>query len=177
MALNYQEKEAIVAEVSQELAKAQTVVIAEYLGIAVGDLTRLRKQAREQGVYLKVLKNTLARIAVKGTQFEALSADMKGPLIYSMSQDAVAAPKVLNDFAKTNDKIVLKTGVYNGQFLDAAQVKELASIPSKDELLARLLGVMQSPVSGFARCLAALAAQKQEPAQASAQEPEPEVAV
>jgi large subunit ribosomal protein L10 len=161
MALNYQEKEAVVAEVAAELKEAQTVVLAEYLGVTVGSMTQLRKQAREQGVYLRVLKNTLAQIAVKGTPFEALASDMKGPLIYGISQDPVAAPKVLNDFAKTNDKIVLKTGVYNGQLLSEAEVKELASIPSKDELLSKLLYVMQAPVSGFARCLAALAEQKE----------------
>ncbi len=160
MALNYEAKEAVVSEVSQHLASAQTLVVAEYIGVSVGDLTRLRKQAREQNVYLKVLKNTLATIAVKGTPFEVLVQDMKGPLIYSMGQDAVAPAKVLNDFAKTNDKIVIKKGVFNGALMDEQAVKALASIPSKDELLARLLGVMQAPVSGFARCLAALAEQK-----------------
>lgn len=162
MALNQAEKEAIVAEVTQQFAQAQTIVLAEYKGVNVSDLTGLRKKAREHGVYLKVLKNKLAAIAAKDTPASALVDAMKGPLIYSVSTDAVAAAKVLNDFAKTNDKIVLKTGVYNGNVLNPEQVKQLASIPSREELLAKLLGVMQAPVSGFARCLAALAEKKQQ---------------
>ena len=161
MALNIEDKKAIVAEVTVEVAKAQTIVVAEYRGITVGHLTQLRKNAREKGVYLRVLKNTLARRAVEGTPFAGLSEQMTGPLIYGMSADPVASAKVLNDFAKTNDKLVLKAGSYNGKVLDQASVKALASIPSRDELLATLLGVMQAPVSGFARLLAALAEKKQ----------------
>jgi large subunit ribosomal protein L10 len=162
VALNYQEKEAVVAEVSSQVASAQTFVIAEYRGVSVGDLTQLRKQARRLGVYLKVIKNTLATRAVKGTCFEQLSDQMNGPLIYSMGSDAVAPAKILHDFAKSNDKIVIRAGVYNGELMDGNAVKALASIPSKEELLAKLLGVMQAPVSGFARCLSALAEQKQQ---------------
>jgi large subunit ribosomal protein L10 len=110
----------------------------------------LRKKARESGVYLRVLKNTLVRRAVVGTPFEGLAEHMVGPLIYSVSTDPVAAAKVLNDFAKTNDKLVLKAGSYAGKVLDKAGVQALASIPSRDELLAMLMGVMQAPVSGFA---------------------------
>ena len=161
MALNIEDKKAIVAEVAVEVAKAQTIVVAEYRGIAVGDLTRLRKNARTSGVYLRVLKNTLARRAVEGTPFAGLGEQMTGPLIYGMSADPVASAKVLNDFAKTNDKLVLKAGSYNGKVLDQASVKALASIPSRNDLLATLLGVMQAPVSGFARLLAALAEKKQ----------------
>lgn len=163
MALNYQEKEAIVAEVASQVATAQTLVFAEYRGITVGDLTQLRKKAREAGVYLRVLKNTLVIHAVKNTSFEQLSSQMKGPLIYSLGSDAVAPAKVLNDFAKTNDKIIIKAGVYNGSLLNESAVKELASIPSREELLAKLVGVMQAPVTGFARCLAAIAETKQQP--------------
>lgn len=161
MALNIEDKKAIVAEVTAQVAKAQTIVVAEYRGIAVGDLTLLRKNARNQGVYLRVLKNTLARRAVEGTPFAGLSEQMAGPLIYGISADPVAPAKVLNDFAKTNDKLVLKAGSYNGKVLDTASVKALATIPSREELLATLLGVMQAPVSGFARLLAALAEKKQ----------------
>jgi large subunit ribosomal protein L10 len=166
MGLNLNDKKAVVAEVVAQVANAQTLVVAEYRGIEVGDLTALRKKARESGVYLRVLKNTLARRAVVGTPFEALSDAMTGPLIYSLSVDAVAAAKVLNDFAKTNDKLVLKAGVYSGNVLDKAGVQALASIPSREELLAKLLGVMKAPVSGFAVALGALAKKREEEAAA-----------
>lgn len=164
MGLNLNDKKAVVAEVSAQVANAQTIAIAEYRGIEVGDLTVLRKKARESGVYLRVLKNTLVRRAVEGTPFADLAQHMVGPLIYSVSTDPVAAAKILNDFAKTNDKLVLKAGSYSGKTLDKAGVQALASIPSRDELLAKLLGVMQAPVSGFAGALAALAKQREEAA-------------
>ena len=144
--------------------------MAEYRGIQVGHLTQLRAKARAQGVYLRVLKNTLARRAVEGTAFASLASEMTGPLIYSISTDAVAAAKVISDFAKTNDKLVVKAGNYAGKTLDKAGVTALASIPSREVLLAQLLGVMQAPVSGFARALAALAAKNGEPAAPAAEE-------
>ena len=161
MPLNREDKQAVVAEISAQVAKAQTMVLAEYRGIAVGDLTKLRAKAREQKVYLRVLKNTLARRAVEGTTFASLAEQMTGPLIYGISEDAVAAAKVVNDFAKTNDKLIIRSGAFEGKLLDKAEVQALANIPSREELLAKLLGVMQAPVSGFARALAALAAKKQ----------------
>ena len=162
MSLNLEDKKAVVAEVSAQVASAQTIVVAEYRGIEVGHLTVLRAKAREQGVYLRVLKNTLVRRAVAGTSFAGLADQMVGPLIYSVSTDPVAAAKVLNDFAKTNDKLVLKAGSYAGKVLDKAGVQALASIPSREELLSKLLYVMQAPVAGFVRGLAALAAQREE---------------
>ncbi|MEZ5608907.1 MAG: 50S ribosomal protein L10 [Rhodocyclaceae bacterium] len=162
MGLNLDDKKAVVAEVSAQVANAQTIAVAEYRGIAVGDLTTLRAKARESGVYLRVLKNTLVRRAVAGTPFEGLTAELTGPLIYGISTDPVAAAKVLHDFAKGNDKIVLKAGSYAGNTLDKAGVQALASIPSRDELLAKLLGVMQAPVSGLAGALAALAKKREE---------------
>ncbi|MDY0012108.1 MAG: 50S ribosomal protein L10 [Rhodocyclaceae bacterium] len=161
MGLNLNDKKAVVAEVSEQLSKAQTVVVAEYSGIEVGNLTTLRAKARDAGVYLRVLKNTLVRRAVVDTPFAPLAEQLTGPLIYSLSADPVAAAKVLNDFAKTNDKLVLKAGCYAGKVLDKEGVKALASIPSREELLARLLGVMQAPVSGFAGAMAALAKQRE----------------
>ncbi|MBS3916822.1 MAG: 50S ribosomal protein L10 [Sulfuritalea sp.] len=161
MGLNLDSKKAIVAEVSAQVANAQTIVVAEYRGIAVGDLTQLRSRARQSGVYLRVLRNTLARRAVAGTAFSVLAEQLTGPLIYSISSDPVAAAKVLHDFAKGNDKLVLKAGAYAGKALDKAGVQALASIPSRDELLAKLLGVMQAPVSGFAIALGALARQRE----------------
>lgn len=162
MGLNLNDKKAVVAEVSAQVANAETIAIAEYRGIEVGDLTVLRKKARESGVYLRVLKNTLVRRAVAGTSFAGLADQMVGPLIYSVSNDPVAAAKVLNDFAKTNDKLVLKAGSYAGNVLDKAGVQALASVPSREELLSKLLYVMQAPVAGFVRGLAALAAQREE---------------
>ena len=164
MGLNLNDKKAVVAEVSAQVANAETIAIAEYRGIEVGDLTVLRKKARESGVYLRVLKNTLVRRAVADTPFAGLADQMVGPLIYSISADPVAAAKVLNDFAKTNDKLVLKAGSYAGQVLDKAGVQALASVPSREELLSKLLFVMQAPVSGFARALGALAAQREQAA-------------
>ncbi len=162
MSLNLEEKKAVVAEVSAQVATAQTIVVAEYSGMEVAHLTKLRAQARKSGVYLRVLKNTLVRRAVEGSPFAGLAEQMTGPLIYGISEDPVAAAKVLNDFAKTNDKLVLKAGGYAGQVLDKAGVQELASIPSREELLAKLLGVMKAPVSGFAVALGALAKQREE---------------
>lgn len=164
MGLNLNEKKAVVAEVSAQVANAETIAVAEYRGIAVADLTVLRAKAREAGVYLRVLKNTLVRRAIAGTPFEGLSEQLTGPLIYSVSADPVAAAKVLHDFAKGNDKVVLKAGVYAGEVLDQAGLQALASIPSREELLAKLLGVMQAPVSGLAVSLAALARKREEEA-------------
>ena len=160
MPLNVQDKKAIVADVGAQLAGAQTVVLAEYRGIPVEQLTKLRASARDQGVYLRVLKNTLARRAAQGTQFEPLADSMVGPLIYGISADPIASAKVLQGFAKTQDLLVIKAGLYNGKLLDVAGVKALATIPSRDELLSQLLGVMLAPVSAIARVLGAVAAQK-----------------
>ncbi len=168
MGLNLQEKQAVVAEVTAQVAKAQTIVLAEYRGIAVSDITKLRANARNAGVYFHVLKNTLARRAVLGTPFEALADKMVGPLMYSISTDPVAAAKVVHEFSKTNEKLVIKAGLYNGKLLDTAAVNALATVPSKEVLLAQLLGLLQSPVSGLARVLSAVAEQKSAPAEAVA---------
>lgn len=161
MGLNLNDKKAVVAELSAKVENAQTIVLAEYRGVQVSDLTKLRAQARAEGVYLRVIKNTLARRAVEGTAFASLATEMTGPLIYSISEDAVAAAKVINDFAKDNSSMVIKAGNYAGEPLDKAGIVALASIPSREVLLAQLLGVMQAPVSAFARTLAAVAEQKQ----------------
>lgn len=177
MPLNVQDKKAIVADVGAQLAGAQTVVLAEYRGIPVEQLTKLRASARDQGVYLRVLKNTLARRAAQGTQFEPLADSMVGPLIYGISADPIASAKVLQNFAKTQDKLVITAGLYNGKLLDVAGVKALATIPSRDELLSQLLGVMLAPVSAMARVLGAVAAQKAEGAPAPVAVPVVEAAV
>lgn len=161
MSLNIEAKKAAVEEISAGIANAQTMVIAEYRGISVANMTELRSNARKEGVYLRVLKNTLVRRAVSETRFAALADQMVGPLVYAASEDAVAAAKVLHQFSKKDDKIIIKGGSYNGELMDASQVSELASIPSREELLSKLLFVMQAPVSSFVRGLAALSEKKE----------------
>ena len=164
MSLNRNEKQTVVTDVAARAARSQTLALAEYRGLTVEHLNVLRKQARDKGVYLHVLKNTLARRAVAGTPFEVASGAMVGPLIYGFSEDAVAAAKVLSDFAKGNDKLIVKGGAYAGKSLNADGVKALASIPSKEVLLSQLLGLMQSPISRLARVLAAVAEKRGEAA-------------
>jgi large subunit ribosomal protein L10 len=162
LSLNRSEKEAVITEVTGLAAKAQTLVIAEYRGITVASMDKLRVNARSNGVSLSVLKNTLARRAVAGSPFEVASDQMTGPLVYGFSEDAVAAAKVVAEFAKTNDKLVIRGGVYAGKSLDAEGVKRLASIPSKEVLLAQLCGLLMSPISRTAVVLGALAKKKAE---------------
>jgi large subunit ribosomal protein L10 len=162
LSLNRSEKEAVVSEVTALAAKAQTLVMAEYRGITVADMTKLRVAARGAGVDLSVLKNTLARRAVAGSRFEVIGDQMTGPLIYGFSVDAVAAAKVVADFAKTNDKLVIRGGAFAGKALDVTGVKQLASIPSKEVLLAQLCGLLMSPISRTAVVLGALAKKKEE---------------
>jgi len=153
LSLNLEGKKEVVAEVSERLKKAQTVVLAEYRGLPVEDITVLRSQARASGVYLRVLKNTLARRAVKGTPFEKLADHMVGPLAYGISDDPVAAAKVLHAYAKGNDKLVIKGGAMANQVMSAKEVGQLASMPSRDELLARLMGTMRAPIAKFVQTL------------------------
>ncbi|PZO11754.1 MAG: 50S ribosomal protein L10 [Burkholderiales bacterium] len=162
MSLNRSEKEAVISEVTSLAAKAQTLVMAEYRGITVAHMDKLRVTARSNGVTLSVLKNTLARRAVAGSAFEVAADQMTGPLIYGFSVDAVAAAKVVAEFAKTNDKLVIRAGVYAGKVLDVNGVKQLASIPSKEVLMAQLCGLLMSPMSRTAVVLGALAAKKGE---------------
>jgi len=160
MSLNRSEKQAVVEEVTSLAAKSQTLVMAEYRGITVADMTKLRNDARSKGVNLSVLKNTLARRAVAGSAFEVVSDQMTGPLIYGFSVDAVSAAKVVADFAKTNDKLVIRAGAFAGKAMDVNAVKQLASIPSREVLLAQLCGLLMSPISRTAVVLGALAAKK-----------------
>lgn len=153
MSLNRQEKAAVVEEVGALVAQAQTIVVAEYRGLDVDAVTKLRRQARSQGVQLRVLKNTLARRAVNGTPFAGLSDKLVGPLVYGFSADPVAAAKVLAAFAKDNDKLVLKGGAMPDFVMDEAGVKSLATMPSREELLARLMATMQAPIGQFVRTL------------------------
>ena len=153
MSLNRQEKAIVIEEVTTQVATAQSIVVAEYRGLDVASVTVLRKTARESGVFLRVLKNSLARRAVAGTPFEALSDKLVGPLIYGISADPVNAAKVLDTFAKSNDKLVIKAGALPNSLLDANGVKALATMPSREELLSKLLGTMQAPIAQFVRTL------------------------
>ncbi|MEQ1662767.1 MAG: 50S ribosomal protein L10 [Thiobacillus sp.] len=153
MSLNLEEKKAVVAEVTAQVAGAQTVVVAEYRGITVENMTQLRVQARKEGVYLRVLKNTLVRRAVADTPFAGIADQLVGPLAYGISADPVAAAKVMHEFAKTNDKFVVKAGAMPNFIMSPKDVGNLASMPSRDELLSKLLGTMQAPIAQFVRTL------------------------
>ncbi|HEX7605845.1 MAG TPA: 50S ribosomal protein L10 [Usitatibacter sp.] len=153
MSLNLEGKKEVVAEVSERLKSAQTVVLAEYRGLPVEDITVLRSRARASGVYLRVLKNTLARRAVQGTPFEKLADQMVGPLAYGISDDPVAAAKVLHAYAKGNEKLVIKGGMMPNYLMTAKEVGNLATLPSREELLSKLLGTMQAPIVKFVRTL------------------------
>jgi large subunit ribosomal protein L10 len=160
LSLNKSEKAAVVTDVSAQAARSQTLALAEYRGLTVEHLNKLRVDARAKGVYLHVLKNTLARRAVAGTPFEVAQGAMVGPLIYGFSEDAVAAAKVVSDFAKGNDKLVVKGGAYAGKVLDANGVKALAAIPSREVLIAQIAGLLKSPIQRLAGILAAVAEKK-----------------
>ena len=161
LGLNLQQKQAVIAEVSAQVAQAQTIVLAEYRGIKVADITRLRANARSSGVYFHVLKNTLARRAVQGTPFEPLAEKMVGPLVYGISTDAIAAAKIVNDFAKENEKLVIKAGAMAGSVMSADEVKSLAATPGRNELIARLMATMNAATSTFVRTLAAVRDKKE----------------
>jgi len=153
LSLDLQKKEALVAEVAKQVASAQAMVLAENRGLAVADMTKLRAKARASGVYFRVVKNTLVRRAVAGTPYEPLTDKMVGPLAYGICADPVAVAKVLNDFAKGNEKFVITAGAMPGKVMSAKDVAALASLPSRDELLSKLMGTMQAPIAKFVRTL------------------------
>ena len=153
MGLNRQDKAAVIAEVSEIVSKSSTMVIAEYRGLSVEAVTKLRAQARKEGVTLRVVKNTLVRRAVEGTEFAGLADQFVGPLVYAFSADPVAAAKVLVNFAKDNDKLIIKGGAMANQVMDLEAVKTLASMPSRDELLAKLMATMNEPIAKFVRTI------------------------
>jgi large subunit ribosomal protein L10 len=168
LSLNRNEKAAVIEGVAAQAARSQTLALAEYRGLTVENLNKLRVEARAKGVYLHVLKNSLARRAVAGTPFEVAQGAMLGPLIYGFSEDAVAAAKVMADFAKTNDKLVIKGGAYAGKALDETGVKALASIPSREVLIAQVAGLLMSPIQRLAGVLAAVAEKNGGTAEAAA---------
>ena len=153
MGLSLEQKQAMVSEVATKLQGAQSVIVAEYRGLNVERVTQLRSKARKSGVWLRVLKNTLARRAVQGTPFEKLSEKMVGPLMYGISQDPVAGAKVLSEFAKENELFVIKAGAMPNAVMSAQDIKALALLPSREELLSKLLGTMQAPVTKLVRTM------------------------
>ena len=153
MGLSLEQKQAVVSEVAAQLAKAQAVIVAEYRGLDVARVTQLRAKARKSGLYLRVLKNTLARRAVKGTPFEQLSDQMVGPLMYGIATDPVAGAKVIAEFAKENELFVIRGGAMANTKMSDKDVKALALLPSREELIAKLMGTMQAPVAQFVRTL------------------------
>ena len=153
MGLNLEQKQAMVAEVAAKLAAAQAVIVAEYRGLSVGRVTQLRAKARKSGLYLRVLKNTLARRAVKGTPFESLSDQLVGPLMYGIAADPVAGAKVLSEFARENELFVIRGGAMPGSRMSDKDVKALALLPSREQLLARLAGTLQAPMAKLVRTM------------------------
>jgi len=153
LGLNLEQKQAVVSEVAAQLAKAQAVIVAEYRGLDVARVTQLRAKARKSGLYLRVLKNTLARRAVKGTPFEQLSDQMVGPLMYGIAADPVAGAKVIAEFAKENELFVIRGGAMANTRMSEKDIKALALLPSREELLAKLMGTMQAPLVKLVRTL------------------------
>ncbi len=153
MSLNLEEKKAIVAEVSAQVADAQAIIIAEYRGIEVGQMTQLRAKTRESGIYFRVIKNSLVRRAVADTPYAELAKHMVGPLVYGISVDPVAAAKVLHEFSKNHEKFVIKVGAMGKHVMSRDEITALAALPSREELLAKLLGTMQAPIAKFVQTL------------------------
>jgi large subunit ribosomal protein L10 len=156
MALNLEDKRTLVAEVAAVAATAQSVVAAEYRGLTVGQMTELRAKARKQGVYMRVVKNTLARKALAGTSFESVGPRLKGPLVLAFSKDDPgAAARVVKDFAKSNEKLIATLVSLGGQILPGAQLEKVASLPTREQALAMLLGVLKAPIGKLVGTLAA----------------------
>lgn len=154
MALNIEAKKAIVAEVAEVAATALSAVAAEYRGLTVGQMTELRVKSREAGVYLRVIKNTLARRAVEGTEFECMQDGLTGPLVMAFSQeDPGAAARVISDFTKDNDKLVVRLVSVGGQLLAASEIDRLAKMPTKDQAISMVMSCMLQPVEKLARTL------------------------
>ena len=153
MSLNLEQKQAVVAQIAAQLAKAQAVIVAENRGLPVEVVTSLRAKARKSGLSLRVLKNTLARRAVKGTPFEKLTEQMSGPLMYGIAQDPVAGAKVLSEFAKDNELFVIKGGAMADTLMSVKDVKALATMPSREELLAKLASTLQAPIVKLVRTM------------------------
>jgi large subunit ribosomal protein L10 len=153
LGLNLEQKQTVVAEMAKQISGAQAIVLAENRGMAVAAMTQLRAKARASGVFFRVVKNTLVRRAVVDTPFATLADKMVGPLAYGIGPDPVAVAKVLSDFAKGNEKFVIAGGAMPGQLMSAKEISALAALPSREELIARLLGTMQAPMVKLVRTM------------------------
>jgi large subunit ribosomal protein L10 len=154
LALNREQKEAIVAEVADVAGSALSAVAAEYRGLTVTEMTDLRRQAREGGVYLRVVKNSLARLAMNGTEFECMKDEMTGPLVLAFSQeDPGAAARVIKDFAKDHDKLVVRLVAISGKLLEPGDIETLAKMPTYDQAISMLMGTMLAPIQKLATTL------------------------
>lgn len=154
MALSLEEKKAVVAEVAEVASQAHSAVAAEYSGLTVDEMTELRAKARADGVYVRVVKNTLARRAVQGTEFECMQAGFTGPLVLAFSkEDPGAAARVVKAFAKDHSKLMPKLVAVGGQLLGPGDLDRLASMPTRDQAISMLMSVMQAPVAKFVRTL------------------------
>ena len=153
MSLNLEEKKAVVSAVAEQIANANATILAEYRGLSVTQMTGLRTAAREAGVFVRIVKNTLARRVVAGSQFECLQDHFVGPLALATSEDPVAVAKVLSEFAKQNQRLQIKVGAMNGAVLNSTEIAALAKLPGRDELLAKLVATMQAPVQKFVATL------------------------
>jgi len=146
MSLNLNQKKAVVSEVTEAIASAQAGVLAEYRGLTVAQLTALRTEARNEGVWIRVVKNNLAKLVIEGTDFECLTEHFVGPVIFSASEDPVAVARVMARFAKSNDDLKITVGAMNGDLIDLGTIDSLAKLPGRDELIAKLLGTMKAPM-------------------------------
>ncbi len=165
MALNLTQKQEVVAELAEIAAKAHSLVASEYAGITVAKMTEMRKKARETGVYLKVVKNTLASRAVAGTEFECVQDALVGPLLYAFSmEEPGSAGRLIKEFAKGNDKLQPKVVSMGGKLLPAAHVDVLASLPTRDQALAMFLNLLMEPATRVARVFKAIGDQKEQAA-------------
>jgi len=155
MALTLEQKKAVVAEVADAAKSAHSAVAAEYRGLTVSDMTELRTKARSEGVYLKVAKNTLVKRAVEGTDFECMSEGLTGPLLFAFSmEDPGAAARLVKDYSKQNDKLVARLVAVGAELHDASELERLAKLPTRDQAIAMLMGVMKAPIEKFVRTLA-----------------------
>jgi large subunit ribosomal protein L10 len=153
MSLSFDKKQTVVSEVSQNLAVAQAAVLADYRGLTVAQISKLRHEARINGVEVRVVKNTLARRSVSGSPFECLSDHFVGPLVVTLSQDPVAVAKVVSKFAKSNEAFKIKIGAMNGDLIDEQMIMKLAALPSRDELLSNFAATLRAPLDAIARTL------------------------
>lgn len=155
MALNLEQKKAVVAEVAEAAGKALAAVAAEYRGLTVEEMTEFRAKARETGVYVKVAKNTLVRRAVEGTEYECMQESLTGPLLFAFSmEDPGAAARLVKEYSKDHDHLVAKLVAVGGQLYDASELERLSSLPTYDQAIAILMGVMKAPIEKFVRTLA-----------------------